>query len=131
MKFITKYIISSIFLTLLGLGGIYYLVTQTLPTLGPRWLIFFFLMLAASGFAMPIISFLNTRFPSVPPVTENVIVRQALWFGVFMSTIAWLQLGRLLSIFIALFLAISLAIIEFLIRLREQSRWQPEENDAE
>lgn len=130
-KNITKYIIVGIMLCLLGFVGLLYLFSNTLPTLGPRWLFFFLLMIAVSGLCLPIVAFLNKRFPSNPPAGDSVIIRQAIWVGIYVNGMAWLQLGRLLTYIFAVFLAAGLIIIEFLIRLREQSHWEPEGNNEE
>jgi hypothetical protein len=45
--------------------------------------------------------------------------------GVYATTVAWLQLGRVLNVAIAVLLALGLAIIEWLLRLRERSQWKP------
>jgi hypothetical protein len=45
--------------------------------------------------------------------------------GVFGSTVAWLQLGRVLTPGLGLILAGVFALIEFLLRLFERSRWNP------
>ncbi len=105
-----------------GLGGVVYF---SLPTVGPRWLFFFFAVLAITGTFMPLIAYLNHRFPSKPPVGLNVILRQAIWIGIFIPTLAWLQIARVLTISLAGLLAISIVIIEILLRLRERSRWKP------
>lgn len=115
----------SIFLTGLGLGGMYFLVVYTLPAVIPRWLFFFCLLLAATGMAMPFAAFLNRRFASQPPANSSIILRQALWVGVYAATVAWLQLGRVLNVAIAVLLALGLAIIEWLLRMRERSQWKP------
>jgi len=54
-----------------------------------------------------------------------VILRQAMWVGVFGSTVAWLQLGRVLTPVMALILTGVFALIEFLLRLFERSLWNP------
>lgn len=124
-KFITPFLPLSVILTILGWGGLFLIIRGTVPTLGPRWLFFFLGVLALTGLALPLVYFLNKRFPSNPPVEGMVIVRQALWVGVFGSTIAWLQLGRVLSVGLALVLAGVFVMIEFLLRLFERSRWNP------
>jgi hypothetical protein len=48
-----------------------------------------------------------------------------MWFGVFGATLAWLQLGRLVTVYAALILAGGLIAIEYFIRLREKSHWEP------
>lgn len=106
----------------LGLAGVIYF---SLPTVGPRWLFFFFAVLAITGTCLPLIGYLNRRFPSVPPVGLSVIIRQSVWAGIFIPTLAWLQIARVLTLGLAGLLAISILIIEVLLRLRERSRWKP------
>jgi hypothetical protein len=117
----------SMFLSLVGLGGLAYLFLETLPYLGPRWLFFFFLMLAISGLALPITYFLNRRFPSTPPADSSIVLREAMWFGIYACSLAWLQLGRVLTPGMALVLATGLILVEFLLRLGERSLWTPKE----
>jgi hypothetical protein len=106
----------------IGLAGVIY---YSLPTVGPRWLFFFFFVLAITGTFIPLVAYHNSRFPSTPPVGINVILRQSLWIGIFIPTLAWLQIARILTIGLAVLLAISLVILEGLLRLRERSRWKP------
>ena len=81
--------------------------------------------MAVTGTALPIVAFLNRRFPSTPPVTRAIVLRQAIWFGLYVTTLAWLQLGRVLTSSVALLLAVGLLLIEILLRLRERSQWKP------
>jgi len=117
---------AAITLATIGWGGLAAVVYLTLPTVGPRWLFFFMGVLALTGSALPFLAFLNRRFPSVPPATSGVILRQSLWVGIYGTTLAWLQIGRVLTLPMALVLAIGLVIIEWLMRLRERSQWKPE-----
>ena len=116
---------AAVLLALVGWAGLTYLFITTLPTLGPRWLFFFFSVLAISGISLPVAAFLNRRFPTQPPATQNAILREATLVGIYFATLAWLQLGRVLTMPLILMLAIGLVVIEFLIRLREKSRWEP------
>ncbi len=124
-KFLRRILPLSIVLTVVGWIGLLLVIRTTVPTLGPRWLFFFLVVLALTGPALPLVYFLNQRFPSDPPVDDGVILRQALWVGVFGSTVAWLQLGRMLTTGLALILAGVFVLIEFLLRLFERSRWDP------
>ena len=124
-KFLKAFLPLSIILTVIGWGGLLIVVRGTVPTLGPRWFFFFLGVLALTGPALPLVYFLNQRFPSTPPVEDMVILRQSLWVGVFGSTVAWLQLGRVLTTGMALLLAAVFILIEFLLRLFERSRWNP------
>jgi hypothetical protein len=126
------FFLTTLILIVIGWGGLAYLIIFTLPTLGPRWLFFFFTTLAASGLALPATYLLNRRFPSQPPADAGVIVRQAVWVGVFADLLVWLQLGNTLTLALVFFLAAGLVIIEFLLRLRERSRFEvPEEESDE
>jgi len=122
---VTSFLPTAIFLFITGWAGLIALIITTLPTVGPRWLFFFLCVLALTGTALPITAFLNRRFPSTPPPTALVIVRQALWFAIYGSTLAWLQIGRVLNPTLAVLLAIGLGLIEFLLRLSEKSQWKP------
>ncbi len=103
-----------------GWVGLWLLVTSTLPTAFPRWLFFVFLYLAVTGTVLPFVRFLNVRFSSQDnPPASGVILRQSVWLGLFAVACAWLQIPRVLNPLLALFLAISLAVIEFFLHLRE------------
>lgn len=121
---VANFLPASILLFILGWGGLAGLIITTLPTVGPRWLFFFLCVLAITGTMMPITAFLNRRFPSTPPPTPMVVVRQALWFAVYISTLIWLQMGRVLNPALVILLAIGLGLIEFLLRLSEKSQWK-------
>jgi hypothetical protein len=114
-------------LILLGGAGLALVTFFTLPTLGPRWLFFFFLVLLASGIALPIALLLNLRFPSAPPVENPVIIREALLAGIFVGLLAWMQMGRLLTFPLAILLAAAFILVEFFLRLWERSHWKPQQ----
>lgn len=104
--------------------GLLILIFLTLPTLGPRWLFFFFLTLLGVGVCLPLIHFLHRRFPSEPQVDTGIILRQAIWVGIYVDLLVWLQLGRALDTARAIFLAIGFMIVEFLLRMRERSEYK-------
>lgn len=127
-----SFAISALILIVIGWGGLYYIITQTLPYVWPRWGFFVLALMALTGTVLPIVYFFHKRFPDQVPVEANVIVRQAIWFGVFGATLAWLQLGRLVTVYIILGLAGGLIAIEYFIRLREKSHWKsPAKEDDE
>ena len=115
----------SILLSAFGLGGIFLLLNASEPTLLPRWLFFFLLVIGFTGLGLPLVSFLNHRFPGEPPARVPVIIRQGLWIGVYVATLAWLQYGRVLNIAMALIVGFAFFAIEWFLRLRERSQWTP------
>lgn len=124
-KSFRPFILPSLILMLVGWGGIAALVLYTEPLIWMRWALFVLLFLALTGTALPIVYFFHLRVPSEPPVGLQVIVRQAQWVGVYGLVLLWLRGGDLLTLWLTLGLAGGLLAIEWLIRLRERSRWEP------
>jgi len=122
---VSFFIPTAVFLILMGWGGVYLLYHYTTPSGGTRWLFFFAGVMAMTGVALPVMAFLNRRFSTIPPATPGIIVRQALWVGIYFPTLVWLQIGRVLNPFISLILAVGFVVIEWLLRLRERSQWKP------
>jgi len=122
---VSSFIPAAFILGVIGWCGLIVVIYYSLPTAGPRWLFFFLSVLAITGTALPVVAFLNRRFPSTPPPTHGVIVRQAIWIGIYIPTLLWLQIGRVLTPALALLLAVGLVLIEWLLRLREKSQWKP------
>jgi len=116
---------TTLLFVLVGWGGLFALLNFFEPLLWPRWLFFFLVVVAFTGAALPVTSFLNYRFPGEPPATVRVILRQALWVGVYAGTLAWLLAGRVLNLALALILALAFLAIEWFLRLREHARWEP------
>ena len=116
---------AALLLAVSGWSGMFYLIFYTLPELWPRWWFFFFIVLAISGMLLPLVAFLNRRFPTDPVVGRSVLLRETGMAGIYTATLAWLQLGRVLTLGLGLLLAVGLVLVEFLIRLREKGRWDP------
>jgi len=120
-RFPLSLMVTTIILAGLGWAGVIFLTSQTLPTIGPRWLFFAAWLTALTGTAIPFAHYLNKRFAKVIP-PDGVILRQSLWVGLFGATCAWLLLGRALNWASALLLAAALIAIEGFLLLRERSR---------
>ena len=113
--------LSALALAVIGWGGLYLLLTMTLPFVWSRWGFFALLLMALTGTALPIVFYLHQRFPTDPPADANVLIRQAMWVGVYGATLAWLQLGRLVTLYVILGLAGGLIAAEYFIRIREKA----------
>jgi hypothetical protein len=118
---------STLTMIVIGWGGLLLMiyVLNIPPLVWARWGFFVLGIMALTGTALPIVYFFNHRFTNQPLVEPNVIVRQSLWVGVYGATLAWLQLGKLVSLYVVLALAAGLSAIEYFIRLRERARWRP------
>jgi hypothetical protein len=107
-----------------GWAGLGYLVLNTIPGMAQRWLFFVAGLVALTGTAAPFVRYLNRRFAG-ESVPASVLLRQSLWVGFFGATCTWLQLGRTLNLSTTLLLAAGLSAIEWFLRMRERSRWDP------
>ncbi len=115
-------LVASVLLMLIGWGGLYQLVTQTLPRIGGElWMFFLLLQIAVTGTVIPIVRYLNVRFTPVRMElpTSGVIVRQSTWVGLFVVTCAWLQIPRALSLPLVAFLIMVFVVVEIFLRSRE------------
>lgn len=116
-----SYFPSAIILILLGWGGMAAVLYFSLPFVWSRWAFFVFIIMGLTGTALPVVFYLHKRFPDNPPADSNVIIRQSLWVGVYGATLAWLQLGRLVTLYVILGLAGGLVAAEYFIRIREKA----------
>ena len=124
---VTSFLPAALILSILGWAGLIAIINFTTPSGGTRWAFFFAAVLALTGTVLPLAAFLNRRFPSEPPPTPGVVLRQAIWIGIYFPILAWLQIGRVLTPSLARLLAIGLLLIEWLLRMRERSQWKPQD----
>ncbi|HEY3370739.1 MAG TPA: hypothetical protein VGK10_07820 [Prolixibacteraceae bacterium] len=115
------FLISTLLLIVGGWGGLALLVNFSLPTLWPRWGLFALIVLAGTGTTLPISYWLNKIFSLNSPPKAGVIVRESISVGVYFALLTWLGIGRVLNFPIAVWLAIGLVVVEYLLRMRESS----------
>jgi hypothetical protein len=122
---------TALILFLIGAVGLTLLFILTVPTLGPRWLLFFLTTLVVSGIALPFTYLLNRRLADRLPVSAAILVREALFFGIYIDLVIWLQFGKVLNFALGVFLLAGFVIIEALLRWRERNRFTPDAEDEE
>ena len=116
----------ALILGITGWIGVIFLMTQTLPDLGNRWLFFVTLVFAITGTALPVVAYLNRVVNLLGPATFEIVVRESTMVGIYVGIILWLNKGQILSLGLALILAVGLILIEILLRFRYRSQWHPE-----
>lgn len=116
-----------IILVFVGWGGVLSIMTSYEPLVQWRLLFFLLVVFALTGTALPATVHLNLRFTTNPPATARVMVRQALWFGIYGATLAWLMEGRAFSPSLALIFLIGFGAIEVFLRMWERSQWRSPE----
>ena len=97
------------------------IITQPPRIGGQLWLFFVLLCVAISCTILPFVRYLNVR---LTPLTRDlpqsgVILRQSVWFGLFVMVCAWLQIPRVLSLPMATLLALAFIGVEIFLRIRE------------
>ena len=121
-----KIFITSLMLSFLGLGGLAYILIAMEPTLWPRWMFYFFLTIAGAGIALPMAYFIQRRLAKqyIPP---RILVRESLFFGIYLDLLAWLQIGRIASNLSVFLLAGGMILLEVFIRMAEKATFRPDE----
>jgi hypothetical protein len=117
---------TSLVLTGLGGFGLFFIFLFLEPTLGPRWLFFFFLTLAAAGIALPLVYLVQRRLAK-QYVPSRILVREAILFSIFIDLLAWMQIGRIISNLIILILAGGLILLEVFLRMAEKATFKADE----
>jgi len=115
------FLVSTLILIICGWGGLALLTNYSFPTLLPRWGLYALIILAATGTTIPISYWFNKTFSDHASITAGVIVRESVAVGVYFALLTWLSIGRILNFQIAVWLALGLIVIEYLLRLRESS----------
>jgi len=108
-------------MALVGWGTLAYLALTTYPLLWARWAFFSALVLAVTGVVTPILALIYRRF-AAHPVPERSVLREGLLSGVYVGLLAWFQLGRMVTPFLLITLALILFLLEVGIRLWEIRR---------
>jgi hypothetical protein len=125
-----KMLVTTLLLGLIGIGGLLFIFLTMEPTLGPRWLFFFFLTIAGAGLALPIVYIIHRR-TAKQYVPSKVILREAIFFGIFLDLFAWLQIGRISSNLIMILLAGGLVLLEVFLRMAEKATFKADEYSDE
>lgn len=79
------------------------------------------LLVAVTGLALPVAYVLNRRFGRSPSHSFLVVLRQAMWVGVWAAFCMWLQMQRSLGLGAAVLAAIVLITIEVLLQVRNRA----------
>jgi ABC-type xylose transport system permease subunit len=77
-----------------------------------------------TGLALPIVYFLNRRFHPNYRVDQPpflMIIRQALWAGLWVAFCVWLQMNRTLGIAVAVLVAAVFILFELLLQIRTRA----------
>ncbi len=114
---------TALLLIAIGWTGLYLLLATTLPTVGPRWLFFFLLIIAVTGTALPFVWVLHKRFGAAP---TSILLRQALWVALYVSLLVWLQVNRSLTLSLSLLLGVGFILLEWFLGLVERNVWRPD-----
>jgi hypothetical protein len=78
-------------------------------------------LVAVTGLSLPLAYYLNKRFGRSGSQRFLVVLRQAMWVGIWVAFCVWLQMNRSLGIGIALLVAGVLVTIEVLLQIRTKA----------
>jgi magnesium-transporting ATPase (P-type) len=125
-----KIFTTSLMLSILGLGGLAFILITLEPTLWPRWLFYFFLTMAGTGVALPAAYIIQRRLAK-QYVPAKVLIREGLLFGIYLDLLAWLQIGRIASNLVIFLLAGGMILLEIFLRMAEKATFRADEYSDE
>jgi hypothetical protein len=79
------------------------------------------LLVAVTGLVLPVAYVLNRRFGRSPSQSFLVVLRQAMWVGLWAAFCMWLQMQRSLGLGAAVMAAIVLITVEVLLQVRNRA----------
>ena len=123
---VRRFLPLSLLLAVPGWIWLIYLITNTLPTLGNRWMFFVSTVITVSGSTLPLVAYLNRIVKPFGPATYEMIVRESIMLGVYSGILLWLNKGQVLTLGLALILGIGFILVELTLRLRNRSEWHPD-----
>ena len=119
MEKLRTYFILGAFISLPSAYGLYYLITNTLPYLKERWILFFLVITLVTGLTLPLFAGLNKYFFSIRRIIPKSVVRESVASGIVVAALLWFQIGRVLNPTIVFLFVGGFAIIEILLRTRD------------
>jgi hypothetical protein len=123
---VRRFLPLSLLLAIPGWIWLIYLITNTLPTLGNRWMFFISAVITVSGSTLPLVAYLNRIIKPFGPATYEMIVREATLLGIYSGILLWLNKGQVLTLGLAIILGVGFILVELTLRLRNRSEWHPE-----
>ena len=123
---VRRFLPLSLLLAVPGWIWLIYLITNTLPTLGNRWMFFVSTVITVSGSTLPLVAYLNRIVKPFGPATYEMIVRESIMLGVYSGILLWLNKGQVLTLGLALILGVGFILVELTLRLRNRSEWHPD-----
>ena len=110
---------SGLILGTVGVIGAGSLLFFTYPTIGPRWFFYIFVILAGTGFSLPIFFLANKLLKTRASLERVRLLRESLGMGVYLGFIVWLSIARMLTLPMGLLVLMILVTLDYLMRLRE------------
>ncbi|MFN2223410.1 MAG: hypothetical protein PVH65_13995 [Chloroflexota bacterium] len=79
------------------------------------------LLVAVTGLVMPLAFILNRRFGRSGSQRFTVVLRQAMWVGLWAAFCAWLQMQRSLGLGVMFLSAVVLVVVELFLQVRART----------
>ena len=119
MEKLRTYFLLGAFIALPSAFGLYYLITNTLPYLKERWILFFLVITLVTGITLPVFAGLNKYFFSIRRIVPKSVVRESVASGIVIAILLWFQIGRVLTSTVVFLFVVGFVIIEILLRTRD------------
>lgn len=78
-------------------------------------------LVAVTGLVLPLAYYLNKRFGKTGSSNFLIVLRQAMWIGIWLAACTWLQMNRSLGLGVAFLVASVLVTLELLLQVRTRA----------
>lgn len=119
MNRVSSFLVLGLIFTFLSAYGLVWLITERLPELPERGLMYFLVITFFTGVALPLIAWLYRRFTRKEELDGFSIVRESLSVGIVAAILLWFQIGRALTPTIIFFTVGGFVLIELLLRMSD------------
>jgi hypothetical protein len=86
--------------------------------------------MAGTGIALPAVYIVQRRLAK-QYIPAKVLIREGLFFGIYLDLLAWLQIGRIATNLVIFLLAGGLILLEYFLRMAEKATFKADEYSDE
>ena len=119
MRRLSSFLVLGLILLVLSAYALVWLVTERLPELPERGLMYFLVITFFTGAALPILGWLYRTFSPTDEIDSVSVVRESLAVGIVAAVLLWFQVGRALTPAVIFMTVGGFVMIELLLRMSD------------
>lgn len=119
MNRLSSFLILGVLMSILSAYGLVWLVTERLPELPERGLLYFLVITFFTGVSLPILGWVYSKFSRTSEIDGVSVVWESLAVGMIAAILLWFQIGRALTPVVIFLTVGGFVIIELMLRMSD------------